>query len=478
MDPNLEAKERRLETPEGRRSSRTTVRAVSLRSRRGNRSRSRLRDSNNLRDRERDIERERDRLRMMERDLRAERDRLRDRDRSSARGDWDRSSARGDQDRSSARDRSPRPRTREVSNDRHCQSNGGGENISRSSLFSCNDVMTLLKTIKNLAPQPSSTAGRNYDFKNILPEFDPSVKSQRVDTWLKKVNECASVYGWDDKTIIHFAMQKLQGNCNKRSEAGKADNVLKTMCISTTSPNSKFLKDALINNMLFQVFIDFGSEVSLIKHSVATSLGLRYDANTSALKGFGNCIVQTLGGVIVDVIIDDVAATVSCQVVDDKNLDTPLLIGQSYTEQKHMVVYKDSNTLTFYNFSKELPFCREDHNFNTSVTILCFSGLMLYGLASIKLGSDFVSNGPIMIGTKVNGVPNHQYIVYGGVHQMTNGTTYVTVQPLVIPCRLREGIVARGTKINVINKIVKPVITNMPLDIEDSIDSHLDYEMH
>ncbi|KAL4720861.1 hypothetical protein ACJJTC_000080 [Scirpophaga incertulas] len=317
MDPNLEAKERRLETPEGRRSSRTTVRAVSLRSQRGNRSRSRLRDSNNLRDRERDIERERDRLRMMERDLRAERDRLRDRDRSSARGDWDRSSARGDRDRSSAR-----------------------------------------------GDQDRSSARGDQD----------------------------------------------RSSARDRS----------------TRPRTR------------EVFIDFGSEVSLIKHSVATSLGLRYDANTSALKGFGNCIVQTLGGVIVDVIIDDVAATVSCQVVDDKNLDTPLLIGQSYTEQKHVVVYKDSNTLTFYNFSKELPFCREGHNFNTSVTILCFSGLMLYGLASIKLGSDFISNGPIMIGTKVNGVPNQQYIVYGGVHQMTNGTTYVTVQPLVIPCRLRE----------------------------------------
>lgn len=46
--------------------------------------------------------------------------------------------------------------------------------------------------------------------KNILPEFDPSSKNQRIDTWLKKVNECATVYGWDDRATVHFAMQKLQ----------------------------------------------------------------------------------------------------------------------------------------------------------------------------------------------------------------------------------------------------------------------------
>lgn len=46
---------------------------------------------------------------------------------------------------------------------------------------------------------------------NILPNFDPSKKNQRINIWLKKVNECASVYGWDNMTAIHFAMQKLQG---------------------------------------------------------------------------------------------------------------------------------------------------------------------------------------------------------------------------------------------------------------------------
>lgn len=59
--------------------------------------------------------------------------------------------------------------------------------------------------------QSASQQLQKIDHKNILPDFDPSTKSQRMDVWLKKVNECASVYGWDERTTIHFAMQKLQG---------------------------------------------------------------------------------------------------------------------------------------------------------------------------------------------------------------------------------------------------------------------------
>lgn len=40
--------------------------------------------------------------------------------------------------------------------------------------------------------------------KNIIPEFDPSVKNQRIDTWLSKVNECAHIYGWSDQQTTHF----------------------------------------------------------------------------------------------------------------------------------------------------------------------------------------------------------------------------------------------------------------------------------
>lgn len=52
------------------------------------------------------------------------------------------------------------------------------------------------------------------------------------------------------------------------------NTVQKTMCISTTSPNSKFYKDVLVNNVPFKAFVDLGSEASLISKSSLKILGL------------------------------------------------------------------------------------------------------------------------------------------------------------------------------------------------------------
>jgi transposase InsO family protein len=46
---------------------------------------------------------------------------------------------------------------------------------------------------------------------NAIPEFDPMSREQTVLTWLTKVEECASIYQWDDREIIHYALPKLVG---------------------------------------------------------------------------------------------------------------------------------------------------------------------------------------------------------------------------------------------------------------------------
>ena len=84
--------------------------------------------------------------------------------------------------------------------------------------LSTKHVMNLINVLTALGAQSSnqpkaeaSLSSSSLNHRNILPSFDPSSKNQRIDIWLKKVNECASVYGWDEKTIVHFAMQKLEG---------------------------------------------------------------------------------------------------------------------------------------------------------------------------------------------------------------------------------------------------------------------------
>lgn len=68
-----------------------------------------------------------------------------------------------------------------------------------------NSFLTVLKSIK------SSDRPKLSFNTNIVPEFDPMSKEQTVLTWLTKVEECAEIYGWDDRETIHYALPKLTG---------------------------------------------------------------------------------------------------------------------------------------------------------------------------------------------------------------------------------------------------------------------------
>ncbi|XP_038212063.1 serine/arginine-rich splicing factor 4-like, partial [Zerene cesonia] len=165
-----------------------------------------------LQDREEALKKEQKRVRQLELELQRERDAEQHRQRSVRRGSTQRPTR-------DARSRS-RSRSHNRSRGRHRSSSRvfhghhrGDSKRSCSPLFSSKDVTQIIQSIKDIFPsQPGhSTQISNRDSKNIIPEFNPSEKNQRMDIWLKKVNECAMVYGWDERSTVHFAMQKLSG---------------------------------------------------------------------------------------------------------------------------------------------------------------------------------------------------------------------------------------------------------------------------
>lgn len=203
-------------------------RSRSKRSETGVRHRSRSRShSRRLVERELTLKRERERIRQMEEELQKYRDaELRQRSRRSERLSTPRL-RRERRSRSrvvrASRSREPHSRGRESgSGSRRGQARRGASSIDQRSKRSCSptfshrDIAQLFKSIKDVLPsQPANSSqvisSRSLDHKNIIPEFNPSEKNQRIDVWLKKVNECAKVYGWDERTVIHFAVQKLTG---------------------------------------------------------------------------------------------------------------------------------------------------------------------------------------------------------------------------------------------------------------------------
>lgn len=506
--------------------------------------------------------------------------------------------------------------------------------------FTREDVVNLLNSIKGLTSQPKTVASTfKPSEQNILPEFNPSLNNQRIDIWLNKVNECASVYGWDDKTIVHFAMQKLQGlakswyeslntilytwpqwqekllsafphgqnygqsledmlrrksrynepievyfyeklgllnqcditgkrateciihgitdkttkssaiasrcedsdqllkflmsqkessfnaeqrsnsfrqrttgvdinpsanirssnrqnhsnffcfnckgkghtfskcpqpiiNCSKckrvghttdkclySTELGNKPNVTvnKTMCISAAKPNSKFSKIATVNNLTVKAFVDFGSEVSLLKASLVQQLGVEHDNITSVLKGFGNKLVLSVGKVTVDLCVDDVYAKVTCCVVGDEFLEVPLLIGQSYTEQDHIVAYKSATELKFININNEIPFSREEGigNFDRVMRVYITDRVKLSGTSSVRAIIEPAQDGYVLLEGGIVGKPHEQCVVIGGVYPAKHGIINVCMTPIFRSCVLLQGTtLARARLVKVVNAIV------------------------
>lgn len=58
-----------------------------------------------------------------------------------------------------------------------------------------------------------SKHGRNtyVGAHDVITTFDPSQKMQSTKAWLKKVNETAAIYKWDDKQTVFHALPKLAG---------------------------------------------------------------------------------------------------------------------------------------------------------------------------------------------------------------------------------------------------------------------------
>ncbi|KAL0848904.1 hypothetical protein ABMA28_013306 [Loxostege sticticalis] len=126
---------------------------------------------------------------------------------SSRLQDHRRSQSRGRHYEQQCSDLPNQPRSSSLKNPQQPQQQSSGENFQSNCSGSDHSFTMLLQALKNIAPDPDKTAS----FHNTVPEFDPSRKEQTMNMWLHKVNECATIYGWSERQIIHYAMSKLQG---------------------------------------------------------------------------------------------------------------------------------------------------------------------------------------------------------------------------------------------------------------------------
>lgn len=124
--------------------------------------------------------------------------RKRRRSRSSSKRRRSRSSSKRRRSRSSSSTDDSLPAKRRRSKVRRTETSETSEMLDK--------FLSILDRFKG-SDKPKLAFGSN----NVIPEFDPMSKEQSMLTWLTKVEECAQIYGWDDKEIIHYSLPKLTG---------------------------------------------------------------------------------------------------------------------------------------------------------------------------------------------------------------------------------------------------------------------------
>lgn len=174
--------------------------------------------------------------------------------------------------------------------------------------------------------------------------------------------------------------------------------------------NSKYYKMATVNGVPLEAFVDFGSECCMIKSSVSKMVFSQFDTdNLPVLNGFGNSVVHTLGKRTVTVNIDDVGASVELLVVPDSSMNVPLMIGQSFTEQPHILVHKTSESLEISQLSSV---CSKPNKIN----LICQKNIQIDNVATVEVCTEPRVSGDVFIEGSFRCPPGCSYMIQPGLY--------------------------------------------------------------
>ncbi|XP_043270309.1 uncharacterized protein [Venturia canescens] len=90
--------------------------------------------------------------------------------------------------------------------------NSEHSNLTEISTVVDTNFAKLTEILSGMVKLNTQKTSNNFINEKFLPEFDPSEKNISAMDWLNKVNTCAILYGWDEKTKLYLAVCKLRGN--------------------------------------------------------------------------------------------------------------------------------------------------------------------------------------------------------------------------------------------------------------------------
>lgn len=207
---------------------------------------------------------------------------------------------------------------------------------------------------KNI-PQASTSYARPPTSQFVIPDKD-------------KICMACGRLGHDRSSCRHkhqvcnFCQIKghIEINCQKKQNGyvNKSDNKINVPksskfqnvnCIKNVNLQSKFYKDIVISGNKCSAFVDFGSECSIIKQSVANKFNFKIHdigepVTLSGFLGTGTTVTQYVSEQIK---IDEVDSVIQFYVMNNLDFKFDILIGSNFTENPDIVYYKIDNLLHF-----------------------------------------------------------------------------------------------------------------------------------
>ncbi|KAF5299883.1 hypothetical protein FQA39_LY11420 [Lamprigera yunnana] len=111
---------------------------------------------------------------------------------------------------------------------------------------------------------------------------------------------------------------------------------------------NKYFTDVAINGIPIKGYVDQASECTTIREETAHFLKLPYNKLYKTVKGFGGHSVSVIGVVETSICVDRAMGNVKLYIVSDLAQVIPIIVGQSFTEQSHVVVMKDGDKVRYY----------------------------------------------------------------------------------------------------------------------------------
>lgn len=352
-------------------------------------------------------------------------------------------------------------------------------------------VLQFFKTIKVQAKDVSTELKRDKraPINSALGTSRPTFRSRDVTTSLKprqstevvcfncgeKGHPCSKC----PKPIVKCSYCHLIGHSivdcpkkNPKPETSKDKNVLRILFESSNenvdeiepvnapdmfvskgleeSPSSKYRIGIQVNDNPIVCQVDLGSEATLIRKSDATNLGLSWSVTDGPLlRGLGNVPFVPLGKVQVSINVQGVCEKdVEMYVVDDHLINSPILLGHTFTERPNVRIIKTASEIKFekVNHSNDVKILLKSENTST---------IAPGEMNAIRVNTDRSLVGNVYVGGSVRGCAGSEYFLLPGEYEIKFGKCLLLIQnlgvsPLIIK---RDSLITRATYLGADNYV-------------------------